>query len=160
MIFCVPVSGECRCFVAHHLNSQISLLHYLKILKNVFFRVKGEAFTQVFFFSFFLHLKLMVVRCLGWPAGGEVFMDFFYLPAPTPMPPLLSLLCLSHATPDERTSCTNFIPPHRRRTYVGDLKETEQRESKKAFRVDFLSVVGLLLSSRGLHAFASSHQSI
>lgn len=132
-----------------------------KDIKECVFPCQRRIFyPSLFFFLFFLHLKLMVVRCLGWPAGGEVFMDFFYLPAPTPMPPLLSLLCLSHAAPDERTSCTNFIPPHRRRTYVGDLKETEQRESKKAFRVDFLSVVGLLLSSRGLHAFASSHQSI
>lgn len=100
-------------------------------------------------------LKLLVVRCLGWPVGGEVFIGFNYPPAPPPCP--LSLLCLSHAAPDERTSCTNFIPLHRRRTYVGDFIETEQQESKKALRLDFLSVVGLLLLNQGLHAFVSSH---
>lgn len=69
--------------------------------------------------------------------------------APSRVPPLSPSCC-----PNERTSCTLFIPLHRGRTYVGDLRETDQRESEKAFRVEFLRVAGLLFTSQGLHAFS------
>lgn len=148
MILCVPLSGECRCFGTHYLNAQRCNSLTAALFKSVI-----ECVFPVIFFSWdsfksALHLKLMVVRCLRWPAGGEVFMD-----CSTLQPPPLSLLCLSHAAPDERSSCTNFIPLHRGRTYV-----VESRQTKLSDWIFF--VAGLLLSGQGLHAFESLHQSV
>lgn len=76
----------------------------------------------------------------------KVFMDLFSPPAPTPE----SLLCLPHAAPDERSSCTNFIPLHRGGTHVGGFTEGVKQSSHTGLL--FLAL-GLLLSSQGLHVF-------
>lgn len=148
MIFCVPVSSECRYFLTHYLNTKICLVHYF-VIPKIFAQSKENILTKPY-----SHLNPKLMPCSGWPAGGEVFINFYYLAAPTPIapshvPPLSPSCC-----PNERTSCTIFIPLHRGRTYVGDLRETDQRESEKAFRVEVLVVAGLLLSSQGLYAFS------
>lgn len=147
MIFCVPVSGKCTYFLTLYLNTQIFPVHYL-VTPKIFAQSKKNIWTK----PLKLKLKPKMVPCLGWPAGGEVFSNFYYLAAPTPMPPLVSLLCLPHAAPMRGLPAQSSF--HRGRTYVGDLREAEQRESEKAFRVEFLVVAGLLLSSQGLHAFS------
>lgn len=122
MIFCVPVSGECRYFVAHHLNSQISLLHYLKILKNVFFRVKGEAFTQVFFFLFFFFTSeanggAVFGLASRWRSFHGLLLPSSPHPhAPSPVPPLSVSCCpwwedflhKLHSTPQKENICWRF----------------------------------------------------
>lgn len=101
----------------------------------------------------------MTMRCRRRPAGGVKFSwDFHYLRSPHSHAPLSrSLLCLSHAAPDERTSCTNFSPLHRGRTYVGDLTRREQRECRRELaegRTCSLPLVGLLPPKQ----FAPPHQ--
>lgn len=83
--------------------------------------------------------------------------DFHYLCSPHSHAPLSrSLLCLSHAAPDERTSCTNFSPLHRGTTYVGDLTRREQRVSERACRgEDLLSPPCWITSPKAVCTFSS-----
>lgn len=151
MIFCVSISGGWRCFGTHYLSAQRCNYLTTALFKDVMecvFPIKWDYFTQVCFTS-----KANGGAVLVLTSRWRSFRDF------QPTPP--SLLCLSHATPDERSSCTNFIPLHIVRTYVGDLTEAEQSEGRnKALRLDLFSFVGLLLSSQGLHVFASPYQSL
>lgn len=82
---------------------------------------------------FYPCLKLLVVRCLGWPVGGEVFIDFNYPPAPPPCPtsvPPLSVSCCPwwenflhklHSSPQKENICWRF-----RRDRTARVKESSQ----------------------------------
>lgn len=81
MILCVSVSGKCRYFITHYLNSQIFLLHYLKILKNVFLPVKWESFTHVCFKS-----EVSGGVVLGLASRWRSFHGLLPSSSPSPMP--------------------------------------------------------------------------
>lgn len=105
---------------------------------------------RTFFLGFFtLEAKGVAVHGLT-SRWRKVFMDLFSPPAPTPE----SLLCLPHAAPDERSSCTNFIPLHRGGTHVGGFTEGVKQSSHTGllfWLLDYFSQVRVFMSSEHMN---------
>lgn len=130
MILWVPVSGERRCFRPLCLKAQRCNNRAAALFKDVIecvFPVKWEPF-----FGGFLHLKLKVLRFMGWPAGGGRFSwtcSPLQPPHPSPSSACL-MLPLMRGVPAQ-TSFHSTEGEH--------MLEALQRESSRALTLDFFS---------------------
>lgn len=95
-----------------------SLLHHLKMLHRMCFFLSNEILLPWFAFTCEANGDALLVLNSRWRSFHGLFHPIAWIPVPP----------LSQAAPDERSSCTNFIPLHRGRTHVGDLTEAGQTE--------------------------------